>query len=59
MPIVSVQRSRKDDSNHNNCMYYAVDPGEIYHLRSVKTANFTDQQQKDFDKNWKLSSGSV
>lgn len=23
------------------------------------TANFTDQQQKDFDKNWKLSSGSV
>lgn len=55
---VSVQ-SRKDDSNHTIEHVFAVDPGEIYHLRSVKTANFTDQQQKDFDKNWKLSSGSV
>jgi outer membrane protein assembly factor BamA len=55
---VSVQ-ARTDDSNHTVEYAFAVDPGEIYHLKSVKTANFTDQQQKDFDKNWKLPSGSV
>lgn len=55
---VTVQ-GRKDDSNHTIEYAFAVDPGEIYHLKGVKTTNFTDQQQKDFDKNWKLSSGSV
>jgi outer membrane protein assembly factor BamA len=55
---ISVQ-DHKDASNHTVDYAFAVDPGEIYHLASVHTANFTDQQQKDFDKNWKLSPGSV
>jgi len=55
---ISVQ-DHKDASNHTVDYAFTVDPGEIYHLASVHTANFTEQQQKDFDKNWKLSPGSV
>jgi outer membrane protein assembly factor BamA len=55
---ISVQ-DHKDVSNHKVEYAFTADPGDIYHLKSVRTENFTDQQQKDFDKNWKLSSGSV
>ena len=55
---ISVQ-DHKDVSNHTVDYAFAVDPGEIYHLKSVHTANFNDQQQKEFDKHWKLQPGSV
>lgn len=55
---VTVQE-HKDDSNHTVEYAFAVAPGEIYHLKSVNTLNFTDKQQKDFSKAWKLQPGSV
>jgi outer membrane protein assembly factor BamA len=52
-------KDHKNASNHTVDYAFAVDPGEIYHLKSVHTANLTDQQQKEFDKHWKLQPGSV
>jgi outer membrane protein insertion porin family len=55
---ISVQ-DQKDPSSHTVEYAFVADPGEIYHLKSVLTPNLTTTQQKDFDKNWKLSAGSI
>ncbi len=55
---ISVQ-DHKDVANRTVDYAFTIEPGDIYHLKSVRTENFTDQEQKDFDKNWKLSPGSV
>jgi hypothetical protein len=55
----TLSSNHKDESTHTIEYVFTTEPGQIYHLRSVKTEDFTDHQQKDLEKNWKLPSGSV
>jgi outer membrane protein assembly factor BamA len=48
----------KDSAAHTVAYAFTAIPGEQYHLKSVHTLNLSDQQQKDFDANWKLTPGS-
>jgi outer membrane protein assembly factor BamA len=49
---------RKDATAHIISYSFSVEPGVPYHLKNINFPNLTEQQQKDFDKNWKLSPGS-
>lgn len=47
----------KNETAHTIGYRYAVEPGPQYLFKSVVTDGFSPQQQKDFDKNWKLQPG--
>jgi outer membrane protein insertion porin family len=49
----------KDPATHTVAYALTVDPGQLFHLRAVHAVNLNEQQQKDFDANWKLPPGSA
>jgi outer membrane protein assembly factor BamA len=49
---------QKDSTDHTIAYTFTAAPGELYHVKAIHTVGFTQQQQKDFDRNWKLLPGS-
>ena len=42
--------NRKDSSNRTVEYSFTAEPGEIYHLKTVSTPDFTERQQRDFER---------
>ncbi len=49
----------KDPAAHTIGYAYAAEPGSLYHFKGVTTSSFSPQQQKDFDRAWKLQPGAA
>lgn len=50
---------QKDSAAHTIAYDFAAVPGPQYHLKRVMTVGLNDQQQKEFDKTWKMMPGAV